>query len=269
LKTSRHANGTVRLPWHDTAEKAVKAHRMLLLVGPPGVGKTTFVTDLATRITGTAPEVVQATQNTQIEEHWSQLTLDGGRTVRIDGPIARAVKTGGFLLIEEINLLPRPELAGLLPLRGLSTIRNLTTGESMDVPESFRVIATSNPDNLRCAARGAAALRALLDDFVIICINEQPADLVRQMLTSQFPGAPEDRVDEVMGEWERFRAVKPEDAESSPDDLSLSYRAASHALALLSAGLSLHAAVEIAYVNKYYPDRDRHQAAQVLHRLGA
>ena len=253
------AAGFVRLPWHETADAMMRAHRLLMLVGEPGAGKTTWALEAARRFSGRDPEVVQGTPETELSHLWGTYTLANGETRFLDGPLAAALRRDGVLLVEEMALIPLETRAALLALRGLATVRNPLNGESLAVSPAFRLVATSNPESVRCVRNGKIA-QALYDDFLVLEVPLPSEAELRALVDARFADASAERREEAMGLWRRFRDVG-ERAENKAG-VRVGVRAISHWLSLRAAGLDADAATTVAFVNPFFVDEDLHAAAK-------
>jgi cobaltochelatase CobS len=241
------------------------AHRLVLLVGEPGCGKTTFAVRASRERTGADPEVFQGTPETEQAHLFGTYTLEGGATRFVDGPLPAALKQGRVLLVEEMNLVPLETRAALLALRGATSIRNPVSGERIPVPDSFRLLATSNPENMRCYRNGQIA-QALYDDFLILEVPSPTEEDLRRLVAARFPAAPPADVDEAFDLWRRYREFS--DGKASKHAVRLGMRSLEHYLGLRRLGLEAGAAVEVAFVHPYVIDADAHEAAKLHASMG-
>ena len=91
-------------PWFADAKLMLEDHRLVLFVGEPGVGKTTFAVNAAREFTGTDPEILAGSPETEQQHVFGMWTLAGDSTSFVDGPLPRALKSSRWLLVEEMNL---------------------------------------------------------------------------------------------------------------------------------------------------------------------
>ena len=123
----RPNSALLELPWHHLARDMIEVHRLIMLVGPPGCGKTAFSQVEARSRTAAAAEILQGTPETELSHLWGFFGITDSRTHFQDGPLPRALKTGGFFIIEEFNLVPLEARASLLGLRGQAKSRIMRT----------------------------------------------------------------------------------------------------------------------------------------------
>lgn len=256
----------VALPWHDVARTLVDSHRLIMLVGEPGTGKTTWAAMISKEMTGEEPEVIQGTPDTEMNALFGCFTLVQGETRFCDGPLPLALKHRRFVIVEEFNLIPLECRASLLALRGRESITNPFNGERLAIDPSFRLIATSNRENVKCA-RNSAVARALFDDFLTLETPCLASAQVLQWLTSNYPQAPQDMAERVTNLWEQYREINA--GSDGKSIIRLSYRAADHLMKLLLAGMREDIAVEVALVNKYIIDEDAHSTARLQSSIKA
>ena len=171
----------MELPWHRTADQMLNLHRLVMLVGNPGVGKTTFAQDAARTATGRPAASLQGTPETELSHVFGFFSLKREETAFCDGPLPRALKSGCWLIVEEFNLIPLEVRAALLALRGQDEITNPFTGEVLPIPHDFRLVATSNPETLTCR-RNSAIAGALLDDFLILDVPDLSPEMIEELL---------------------------------------------------------------------------------------
>lgn len=132
---------------------ALAAERDLLLEGPPGTSKTTLLRAI-TRAFGVPLVFVEGnadlTTARLVGHHDPAETLQHGFTERtfVEGPLVRAMRTGGFLYIEEVNRAPEETLNALLTAIAEREISIPRMGTVVAEP-GFRLVASMNPfDNI-------------------------------------------------------------------------------------------------------------------------
>ncbi|MFC6954954.1 MoxR family ATPase [Halorubellus litoreus] len=132
--------------------RALEAGMNVILNGPPGVGKSYLAKYLCARTNRPLYRVTlsETTYREDLLGHLQLVSAPGGESVTswVDGPLTRAVRAGGVLLLDEINAADANTAAALNAVMEREGTRSLTipqTGEVVDPHEEFRVIATANP----------------------------------------------------------------------------------------------------------------------------
>ena len=159
---------------------AVQRGKAVLLLGLPGVSKTTMVRALARHL-GTEPDrFVDVTGDEQLTAHALVGTFDPPMVLRdgyrpehfIPGPLTRAMTAGGILYVEEMNRAPSGALNALLTALSDRYVEAPRLGR-VDARDGFTVVGAANPlDDV-----GTARLsRGLADRFVILELDYQPRD---------------------------------------------------------------------------------------------
>jgi MoxR-like ATPase len=189
----------------DLLLAAVAAGRDILLEGPPGTSKSTLLRAITAEwgiplmfVEGNA----DLTPAKLVGHHNPARVLreDYSADNFVDGPLVEAMRTGGFLYIEEFNRAPEDTLNTLLTAMAERRIAVPRAGE-VAARDTFRVIASMNPyDNIGTtrlstsvhdrlcrlaityqddeAERGIVALRAPLPDLKPAVYDRLVADAV-------------------------------------------------------------------------------------------
>src|SRR3954468_2623412 len=100
-----------RGPGLDLVLAAVAARRDILLEGPPGTSKTTILTAITAEwgiplVFGEGTAVLPPAKLVGYHNPARVLREDYSAENFTDGPLLEAMKTGGFLYIEELNRAP-------------------------------------------------------------------------------------------------------------------------------------------------------------------
>ncbi len=154
---------------------ALKCRKHVLLEGPVGVGKT-FLASVLARHLGLRLFRIDGDERLterKIVGYWDPpLVLSKGYCPEafVEGPLVRAMKTGGLLFINELNRLPESTQNVLLPVMDEGILYIPKLGEIKSAPR-FRIIATQNPEEHTGVTRLSEALR---DRFLLIKLDYQP-----------------------------------------------------------------------------------------------
>ncbi len=136
----------------EIVSRALELGMNVVLKGPPGVGKSFLARYLCAQTNRPLYRVTlsETTYREDLLGHLHLVSAADGETVTrwIDGPLTRAVREGGVLLLDEINAADANTVAALNAVMEQRETRSLTipeTGEQLTPHEEFRVIATANP----------------------------------------------------------------------------------------------------------------------------
>ena len=182
---------------------AVRLRKPVLLVGPPGVSKTTMLRVLAGHLDEDAERFVWVTGDEQLTAHSLVGTFepalvlkDGYRPDHFrPGPLARAMHAGAILYVEEINRAPSGALNALLTALSEGYLEVPRLGR-LEARPGFMLVGGANPlDDV-----GTTRLsRGLLDRFVVVELDyqsrEDEIEIVRRNTGGRLPRLREFAVD--------------------------------------------------------------------------
>jgi MoxR-like ATPase/Mg-chelatase subunit ChlD len=159
---------------------ALARGKAVLLLGLPGVSKTTIVRALARSLGDGSDRFVDATGDEQLTAHALVGTFDPPMVLKdgyrpehfVAGPLVRAMRAGGILYVEELNRAPSGALNALLTALSDGYLEVPRLGR-VDAQPGFTVIGAANPlDDV-----GTARLsRGLADRFLVLELDYQPRD---------------------------------------------------------------------------------------------
>lgn len=171
------------------------ARRNLMLIGDAGVGKSSVVVEIANRLNIPVYQLA-CSGKTRFQHLVGSRELVGGETRWVDGPLTRAMREGGILLMDEVTRMDTGEqmnLAAVLDARSSLTIPD--TGEVVKPHALFRVAATGNSggfgDDSGAYVGEKPSSFAFLDRFQKIRVNPIPDD-VETSLLKQSSGLPDE-----------------------------------------------------------------------------
>lgn len=163
----------------------------LFLTGPSGCGKTQSVKQLASLLNYPVYEV---TGHNRLEtpELVGHYVLRGQETVWQDGPLTSAMRTGGFFLINEVDLLDPSTAAGLNSVLDGSPLLIPDTGDVVQPHEGFRFIATANTVGLGNETglyQGTLRMNAaFMDRFTVLEADYIPQNVEESIVLRAVPG---------------------------------------------------------------------------------
>jgi hypothetical protein len=165
-KVAHKKKGKAKMNWWEVLEAILKSSTRMMLVGPPGTGKSRTANDLL----GKNAQRLTMTEGTGVEDLLGMFHLKKGETVWVDGPAARALRNGWPLVLDEIDKYS-PEVGSLLyALLDDAPQVMLPTGEHLKAEPGYKVIATSN-------ANVSSLPEPILDrmEAIILAIKPHPA----------------------------------------------------------------------------------------------
>lgn len=162
------------------------ARRNLMLIGDAGVGKSSVIVEIAHRLNIPVFQIA-CSGKTRFQHLVGSRELVGGETKWVDGPLTRAMREGGILLMDEVTRLDSGEqmnLAAVLDARSTLTIPD--TGEVVKPKPRFRVGATGNSggfgDESGAYVGEKPSSFAFLDRFQKMRVNPMPDEVETELL---------------------------------------------------------------------------------------
>lgn len=227
----------------------------LLLKGPTGCGKTRFVEHMAARI-GLPLHTVACHDDLSAADLIGRYLLKGGETVWVDGPLTRAVRTGGICYLDEVVEARKDVTVVLHPLTdSRRTLMIDRTGEELQAPDSFMLIASYNPGYQSVLKKLKPSTR---QRFLSIAFDF-PDLAAETAVISRESGLDQARAGALARLARHIRALSGMDLEEG-----VSTRLLIYAAALIQGGTSVDAALEVAVVQPLSDDPEVQTALRDL-----
>lgn len=236
-------------------ERAFRLRLPLLLKGPTGCGKTRFVTHMAARL-GLDLHTVACHDDLTAADLTGRYLLKGGETVWADGPLTRAVRSGGVAYLDEVVEARKDVTVVLHPLTDDRRILPLErTGETLAAPADFMLVVSYNPgyQNLLKSLKPSTRQRFLAIEF------DYPEPQVEAEIVAVESGLALDKCRRLVDLAGRLRGLKGQDLEEG-----CSTRLVVYAAALIHDGLKIADAIEAAMIEPLTDDRDVKQGLRDL-----
>ncbi|XP_073008545.1 midasin isoform X3 [Typha latifolia] len=170
----------------------VKDKKPVLLEGSPGVGKTSLIVALAGFSGHSVVRINLSEQTDMMDLLGSDLPVQGENGMEFswsDGILLQALKSGSWVLLDELNLAPQSVLEGLnaiLDHRAEVYIPEL--GVTFKCPDSFRVFACQNPSSQGGGRKGLP--KSFLNRFTKVYVDELSPDDFLFICQSRFQSVP-------------------------------------------------------------------------------
>ncbi|TDQ61149.1 MoxR-like ATPase [Actinomycetospora succinea] len=170
----------------DLLLAAVAAGRDILLEGPPGTSKSTILAAI-TAEWGVPMVFVEGNADltpTRLVGHHSPARVlrdDYSADTFVPGPLLEAMRSGGFLYVEEFNRAPEDTLNTLLTAMAERRIAVPRVG-TVEAAPSFRVIATMNPYDTIGTTRLSTSVS---DRLCRLAVTYQDADAERAIVAAR------------------------------------------------------------------------------------
>lgn len=174
----------------------------LYIFGPPSVGKTSGIKQIAVRLNY---PVFEITGHGRLEfaDMVGHLAVHQGTMAFEYGPLALAMRYGGLLLLNEIDLTPPEVLAGLnTVLDGSPLCISENGGELIQPHPMFRFVATANTNgggDLTGMYQGTQRQNlAWLDRFMLVEMGYPTPEVEKRLLEQKFPSLPKELCDHMI-----------------------------------------------------------------------
>jgi len=178
--------------------RAMQINRPILLEGPPGVGKSSIVANLAA-ISGHKLVRINLSEHSEISDllgsdlptsNDDNGSSDGPNTSKAafawrDGVFLQAMKNGDWVLLDELNLAPQSVLEGLnacFDHREEVFLPEL--GQTFRCPSSFRVFCAQNPMGEGGGRKGLP--QSFLSRFSRVFVDTMSADDIFEIANEAF-----------------------------------------------------------------------------------
>lgn len=237
-----------RAVW-EQAVAALLAGENLLLVGPKATGKNVLAENLAAAF-GRPEWDVSFYINTDAASLIGTDTFADGKVSLRAGPILRCAQSGGFGVLDEINMAKNESLAVLHATLDFRRIIDVPGYDRIDLHPATRFIATMN--------YGYAGTReineALASRFMVISMPAITEENLQKLLRREFPALKETYAAQFAG---LFRDLQTKCDSGEISTKSLDLRGLLSAVRLMDSGLEANAALEMGLVNKSFDDFER------------
>ena len=241
--------------WEE-AITAILCGENLLLVGPKATGKNVLAENLAT-VFGRPSWNVSFYINTDAATLLGTDTFENGAVQLRKGPIYQCAETGGFGVLDEINMAKNESLAVLHATLDFRRSIDMPGYERIPLHDATRFIATMN--------YGYAGTRelneALVSRFVVLDMPVISQENLQKLLRQGFPELKTTWVEQFSALFQDLRQ-KCDSGEISTKALDL--RGLLSALHLMEKGISSGQALELGIINKAFDPFERQLVADAV-----
>ncbi|KAL7716713.1 Midasin [Entamoeba marina] len=173
--------------------RALTLHKAILMEGSPGVGKTTIIEMLASMLNIQLYRI-NLSEHTDISDLLgTDLPLEGssGGFGWCDGLLLRAMKSGSWVLLDELNLASQSVLEGLNSLLDhRATVFIPELNMEVKCPETFRLFASQNPLGEGSGRKGLP--QSFINRFTEVYVNKMTIQDMSYIVETIYPRIPHD-----------------------------------------------------------------------------
>ncbi len=233
----------------DMAIAAILSGQNLLLTGVKATGKNVFAINLAT-LFGRDLYETSFHINTDNDSLIGENTLKDGNVVFKEGIIINAVKNGGYLVLDEINMARNEAMAVLFSMLDFRKTVDISGYDKVTMDENSRIIATMN-----YGYEGTKELNeALVSRFAVIDMDTMSEEIFRQIITDSFPKIKDDYLTVLSGLYTDLQ-TKVKHLEISSK--ALDFRGFMGAIKCIEIGLNPLTSFRMAITNKAFIDYEQ------------
>ena len=233
----------------EQALAALLCGENLLLAGGKATGKNVLAENLAAAF-GRPAWDISFHVNMDAASLIGMDTFEGGQVKFRPGPVYRCAQSGGFGVLDEINMAKNEALAVLHAVLDFRRAIDVPGYERIPLAEETRFIATMN--------YGYAGTReineALASRFMVINMPIISGENLKKLLMAQFPTLKEDYAQQLSDLFQDIRK-KCDSAEISTKALDL--RGLMASVRLIRKGLDVRSALGMGIVNKCFDTFER------------
>lgn len=240
----------------EAAISALLSGSHLLLAGPKATGKNVLADNLSSAF-GRPSWTVSFHVNTDANALIGTDTLDGGEVVLRKGPIYQAALSGGFGVLDEINMAKNDAIAVLHATLDHRRLLDVPGYDKISLHPATRFIATMNYGYV-----GTRELNeALSSRFLIINMPDISQENLRTLLHRRFPTLKEEYAT-IFSQLFHDLQLKSHNSEISSKPVDI--RGLMDALAAMQTGLKPIIALRMGLVNKSFDDFERELVLDTL-----
>ncbi len=240
----------------EMAIAAILSGQNILLTGNKATGKNVFAINLA-MLFGRELFETSFHINTDNDSLIGENTLVDGNVSFKEGIIINAARTGGFLVLDEVNMARNEAMAVLFSLLDFRKTVDVSGNAKVKLDENTRIIATMN-----YGYEGTKELNeALVSRFAVINMDAMTDDVFAQIIMASFPKIKTESV-KILTNLYRDLQTKASKMEMSAK--ALDFRGFITAIKSIEIGLKPLTAFEMGVSNKAFLEYEREIIEDVI-----